>query len=375
MLGMVSLWTDISTEMMYPLIPGFIRSLGGTNLLIGLIEGIAEATAALGKAAFGWLSDRLHHRKLFVMLGYGVSAISKPFMGIAGHWGTVLGLRFAERMGKGLRTPARDALLSESVSQKRRGLGFGFHRAMDSLGAAAGPLLGMLVLYLSGNNTRLVFLVAVIPALIAICLLFFVREVKSLGNKIAEARRTGGLSRAFIWFTVVIVIFTLGNSSNAFLLLRAQDASVTPILIPLLWTIYNLVSALISPLAGALSDRIGRKATILVSFLVYSVIYFLFGLALSAVSVWLLFAGYGLYLGLSKGAFRAFIADLVPAERRATAYGVFETAIGLALLPASLIFGFLWDSFSAAAAFSVGAGLSLLAAVVFLVTQIVMGRE
>jgi len=369
LLGLVSFFTDLSTEMIYFLIPGFIISLGGNKSLVGLIEGIAEATAALGKAAFGWLSDRLRHRKWFVLAGYGVSAISKPFLGLAGHWSEVLALRFAERMGKGLRTPARDALLSQSISKKRRGLGFGFHRAMDSLGAASGPLLGMLIFYLSRENVRLVFLVSVVPALVGFSLIFFVREVRTLKASIVKVKRQGGLSKGFIWFTVAIVIFTLGNSSNAFLILRASDASITKLMIPILWSLYYLVSALTSPLFGALSDRIGRRTVIFISFLVYAVIYFLFGRFASPLAMWLLFAGYGVYLGLSKGVFRAFIADLVPAERRATAYGVFETLIGITLLPASLLFGFLWDTFSARLAFSVGAGLALVAALVFLVTQ------
>lgn len=369
LVSFTSLFTDISTEMMYPLIPGFIRSLGASNVLVGLIEGIAEATAALAKAAFGWLSDRIRHRKLFIFLGYGLSALSKPLMGFAGSWFQVLALRFVERLGKGVRTPARDALIAQSVSKKRRGLGFGFHRAADSIGAATGPLLAMLLLYFSHNNVRLVFYLSIIPALVGLCLVIFIREVKTLSQSVAEARRQGGLNPRFIWFTAVIVIFTLGNSSNAFLLLRAQDSRIALELMPLLWAVYNLVSAITSPLAGWVSDHIGRKQTILASFFVYSGVYFLFGFALSSVSVWFLFAGYGLYLGLSKGVFRAFIADLVPQERRATAYGIFETAIGVALLPASLLFGFLWDSFSAQIAFSVGAALSLIAGVLFLSTQ------
>jgi len=368
-LSFVSLFTDLSTEMIYPLVPGFIRSLGGSNLLVGVIEGIAESTAALGKAVFGWLSDRLRHRKWFVLAGYTVSTISKPFLGIAGNWTQVFALRFAERMGKGLRTPARDALLSQSISKKRRGLGFGFHRAMDNLGAAGGPLLAMLVLYLFKGNVRMVFLLSVIPALIAVFLIFFVREIRILKRTLAEAKRSGPLSSSFKWFAAVIVIFTLDNSSNAFLILRASDASITKLMIPILWSLYYLVSALTSPLFGALSDRIGRRTVIFISFLVYAVIYFLFGRFASPLAMWLLFAGYGVYLGLSKGVFRAFIADMVQPERRATAYGIFETAIGLTLLPASLLFGFLWDTFSARLAFSVGAGLALVAAVVFLLTQ------
>lgn len=369
LVSFASFFTDISTEMMYPLIPGFIRSLGGSNLLVGFIEGVAEGTAALAKAAFGWFSDKVRHRKWFVFTGYALSAISKPFMGIAGRWGAVLGLRFAERLGKGVRTPARDALIAQSVSKKRRGLGFGFHRALDSLGAASGPLLAMLILYFSRNNIRLVFFLAAIPAAVGLCLVFFIKELKTLQGSLAHAKLRGGFSPRFVWFTVTIVIFTLGNSSNAFLLLRAQDSGIRIELIPLLWTVYNLVSAVTSPLAGWVSDHAGRKVTILASFFVYSAIYVLFGFCLNSLSVWFLFAGYGLYLGLSKGVFRAFIADLVPQDRRATAYGIFETALGLALLPASLLFGFLWDSFSARIAFSAGAGLSFAAGILFLSTQ------
>lgn len=370
LLSLVSLFTDLSTEMMYPFIPGFIRSLGGSNFLVGVIEGIAESTAALAKAVFGWLSDRLRHRKLFVLLGYGLSAVSKPFVGVAANWGTVLGLRFAERMGKGLRTPARDALLSQSIDRKRRGLGFGFHRAADNLGAAGGPLLGMLALCIFHNDVRMVFLVSVIPALVGFTLIFFLKEIKTLKQRLFEARQSGPLSRSFKWLAVVIVIFTLGNSSNAFLILRAQDAGIPRQLVPLLWSLYSLVGAVTSPFFGALSDRIGRRSSIFISFLVYAAVYFLFAWFATPLAMWLLFAGYGVYLGFSKGIFRAFIADIIPAQRRAAAYGIFETLIGLTLLPASLLFGFLWDAFSARVAFLAGAGLALSACAVFLLSQI-----
>ncbi len=367
--GMVSLFTDISSEMIYSLIPGFLRSLGATSTLVGLIEGIAEATAALSKSLFGWLSDKLKNRKLFVIIGYTLSAISKPFLFLAGHWSAVLGVRFGDRTGKGLRSPARDALLSQSVSKKRRGLGFGFQRAMDNLGAASGPLLAMLILCLSHNNVRLVFLLSVIPALIGVSFIFFVKEIRALSRTVREARKDGPLDPRFIWFAVAMVVFTLGNSSNAFLLLRAQDSGISLALVPLIWTVYSAVAALSSPIFGHLSDKIGRRWVIMLSFVIYSIVYFLFGNFATPLAMWLLFAAYGIHHGLSDGVFRAFIADLVPAERRATAYGIFETMIGLALFPASLVFGLLWDKVSPQIAFYTGAGLSLLAGVIFIITQ------
>ncbi len=370
LLGFVSFFNDLASQMIYPLIPGFLVSLGANNTLIGIIEGIAESTASLTKAFFGWLSDRLRRRKLFVFLGYTLSAITKPFLAVAGHWGVVLGVKFAERTGKGIRTPARDTLISQSVSKKRRGLGFGFQRAMDRLGAAGGPLLAMLVLYLAKNNVRMVFLLSVIPAAVAVFLIFFVREIKALKTAVAELKKAGALSSRFKWFAAVIVIFTLGNSSNAFLFLRAREVGIDQYWMPLLWSIYAIVGSLASPLFGSLSDRINRRWIIFASFFVYAGIYFMFGRFSSPLAIWLLFAGYGIYYGLSSGIFRAFIADLVPADRRATAYGVFETLMGLMLFPASLIFGLLWDKFSAQMAFSVGAGLALVAAALFLPTQI-----
>jgi MFS family permease len=367
--GMVSLFTDVSSEMIYSLIPGFLRSLGATEVLIGLIEGIAEATASLSKSLFGWLSDRLKNRKLFVFVGYTLSALSKPLLFLAGHWSAVLGVRFADRTGKGLRSPARDALLSQSVTKARRGLGFGFQRAMDNLGAALGPLLAMLILYLSHHNVRLVFLLSLIPALIGVSFIFFVREIRTLSKTVKEARKDGPLDPRFIWFAVAMVVFTLGNSSNAFLLLRAQDSGVSFTFVPLIWTVYSAVAALSSPVFGHLSDKIGRRLVIMLSFVIYSIVYFLFGNFSTPLAMWLLFAAYGMHHGLSDGVYRAFIADLVPQERRATAYGIFETMIGLALFPASLVFGLLWDKLSPQIAFYTGAGLSLLAGVIFIITQ------
>jgi len=282
----------------------------------------------------------------------------------------VLAIRFTDRVGKGLRTPARDALLADSIDPARKGLGFGFHRGMDSLGAAGGPLLAMLVLALSHGNVRLVFLLSVIPAAISVYLIAKVKEVLPEAREVrAHLKGRASLGRPFTLFVLSIVVFTLGNSSNAFLILKAREAGLPAAGIPLIWLTYNVVGALSSPVCGHVSDRVGRRPVILASFLVYAAIYAAFGLTSSLTVVWALFCCYGIYHGLSEGIFRAYVADLVESDRRATAYGLFNTAIGLTLIPASVLFGFLWDKVSSSAAFLVAAALSLAAGLVFLATQ------
>ncbi|KPJ60926.1 MAG: hypothetical protein AMJ46_04335 [Latescibacteria bacterium DG_63] len=369
-LGFVSLFTDLSSQMIYPLIPAFLEGLGATKLLIGLIEGVAEGTASLVRMIAGALSDRLGKRKSFVFVGYSLSTVVRPFLFFANHWLVVFAVRFLDRVGKGIRTPARDALISDSVDPSRKGYGFGFHRGMDRLGAAFGPLLALLVLYLSDGNLRLVFLLSAVPAAVAVSVIGKVREiapVREAAGRLREKRRI--LGRPFVLFVLVIVIFTLGNSSNAFLILKAREVGLSVAGIPLIWLTYNLVCSISSPLLGRFSDRVGRRPVILLSFLVYSAIYAGLGFSSTVPAVWLLFACYGLYYGLSEGIFRAYIADLVESDKRATAYGLFNTAVGITLVPASLIFGALWDVFSSGVAFLTAAGLALVAALVFAVTH------
>jgi MFS family permease len=368
-LGMVSLFTDLSSQMIYPLVPEFLAGMGVAKTIIGLIEGIAESTAALLRTVFGGWSDRVGKRKAFIYLGYGLSAISKPFLYLAHSWPPVLGVRFADRVGKAARTPARDALLSTSVSLRRRGTAFGFHRAMDRVGAVGGPLLALLVLHLFADNenrVRMVFLFSFIPAALALVFVPFARETAEK-IKTAGAAKTSGLkSPAFIVFLVASVVFTLGNASNAFLILKAREAGLAVAMIPLIWVLYNIVCAVSSPIFGALSDRTGRAPVLVASFIYYAVIYLLFGIAGALWAVWALFAAYGVYYGLSNGVFRAYVADLVEPEYRATAYGIFNTGVGLALVPASIIFGAVWDSFGSKWAFFVAAGLSMVGFIIFL---------
>jgi len=378
-LGLVSLFTDLSSQMVYPLVPVFLAGMGVTKTTIGLIEGIAESTASLLRTVFGGLSDKLGKRKLFIYLGYGVSAVSKPFLYLAGSWPTVLGVRFADRVGKAVRTPARDALISTSVSKKKKGMAFGFHRAMDRLGAVGGPLLALLVLHIfrfrdGDSPIRLVFLFSFIPAILALGFVPFARETARRVKKDVD-KPTGLRSPVFLMFLVAAVVFALGNSSNAFLLLKAREVGLSVAMVPLIWIVYNLFCTVSAPIFGILSDVTGRVLIVILSFIYYAILYVLFGMAESLRGVWVLFASYGIYYGLSDGVFRAYIADLVDEEHRATAYGIFNAGIGVALVPASIIFGAVWDSFGSKWAFFVSAGFSMLGFLIFLVSLAFRGRD
>lgn len=372
LLGMVSLFTDLSTQMIYPLIPEFLVSIGARKALIGIIEGIAESTASLFRPVFGRLSDKLRKRKLFIYLGYGLSTVSKPFLFFANTWPTVLFIKFFERMGKASRTPARDALISTSVSTLKKGKAFGFHRAMDRIGAIGGPIIAMLILFFFNNNVRLVFLLSVVPAAVAIFFIKFVRETAPGKDTSANIKQKSSLrNMPFVLFLVSIIIFNLGNSSNAFLILKAREEGLVIFLIPVIWIVYNIFCSLSSPLFGTLSDKVGRKPIIITSFIYYSIIYFLFAISDSLWSVWVLFGAYGIYYGLSDGIFRAYIADLVNCDQRATAYGLFNTGIGLALFPASIIMGIVWDIYGSRWAFIISSLFSLLGFLIFLTSLII----
>ncbi|MGB3479231.1 MAG: MFS transporter [bacterium] len=374
MLGLVSLFTDLSSQMVYPLVPEFLISIGANKAIIGMIEGIAESTASLFRIIFGRLSDKLRKRKLFIVLGYGLSALSKPFLYLANVWTIVLGIRFSDRMGKAIRTPARDALISTSVDPSEKGKAFGLHRAMDRIGAIGGPLLAILVLSLFNNNVRLVFLLSIIPGVMALFFVKFVKETTIEPESVSAGHKHSLRNAPFIIFLISNIVFTLGNSSNAFLILRAREAGLTILMIPVIWIVYNIFCTVSSPVFGSWSDKIGRKPIIIFSFLFYSVVYFFFGITNNLWAIWVLFGAYGIYYGLSAGVFRAYIADLVEPENRATAYGLFNTGIGIALFPASLIMGALWDRFGSKWAFLVSAGFSLLGFTIFMVSLLLHRR-
>ncbi len=372
-LGLVSFLTDVSSEMVFTILPLFLANvLGVGTAIIGLIEGIAESTATLVKIFSGWLSDRLGRRKALAALGYGLSTIAKPFLYFASAWAPVLAIRFSDRLGKGIRTAPRDALIADSTSAKDMGKSFGFHRALDTLGAVLGLggaaavvfLMQRGALDLTESTFRTIVLIGVIPAVLAVVIiLFLVKEVKAMPRpKPAGSTAAGRFDTRFKVFLAIMILFTLGNSSDAFLVLRAQDLGSSVFQILLLFVLLNMVYAATSLPAGVLSDRLGRKRVIALGWAVYALSYLGFALASAWWQVWLLFAIYGLYHGAFDGVARAFVADMVAVERRGTAYGLFHTAVGITVFPASLLAGFLWQLIGPPAPFFLGAALAGLAA-------------
>jgi MFS family permease len=366
-LAAVSFLTDVSSEMIYPLLPVFLTAVLGANAsFIGAIEGAAESTASLLKLASGWWSDRVRKRKPLVVLGYGIATFMRPLVAIARSATQVLLIRVADRVGKGIRNAPRDALLAESVDPRIRGKAFGFHRAADHAGGVVGPLIAFAVLTWHIAEIRTVFWLAAIPGVLSfIVLVVFVREIPRPADKPAGSGPdlTLPLGARFWRVMLVIFVFTLGNSTDAFLLLRASQLGVPIALAPVLWAALHVVKSLSSTPGGALSDRIGRRPTLIAGWLLYAAVYFGFARAGSAWQAWALFGVYGLFFGLTEGTERALIADLVIPERRGTAFGWYNLAIGLGALPASLLFGYVWDHAGAPVAFAMGASLALAAAI------------
>jgi MFS family permease len=366
-LGAVSLLTDLSSEMIYPLLPVFLSTvLGAGPLAIGAIEGAAESVAALLKLASGWWSDRLPRRKPLVVVGYGIASIVRPLIGLAQGVGQVLAIRLADRAGKGIRGAPRDALIADAVDPSQRGRAYGFHRAADHAGAVAGPLLAFALLSWFYLPLRTVFLLAAIPAAAAMLTLIFGvkesrREAAAAGKGPNLARQ--GLDRRFWRYLGVLLLFTLGNSTDALLILRANELGVSAALVPILWAVLHVVKSLSSTPGGVLSDRLGRRPLIIGGWMVYAAVYLGFAFASATWHAWALFIVYGLYFGMTEGVEKALVADLVPANVRGAAFGWYNLTIGLAALPASLIFGGLWQAYGARVAFVTGAALSLVAAV------------
>jgi len=364
-LGLVSFFADVASEMLYPLTPLFLSSvLGAPASVIGLIEGVAEATASLLKVVAGQWSDRSGRRRPFLLFGYALSALSKPLLALAAGWPMVMGARIADRFGKGMRSFPRDALLADSVAPEMRGRAFGWHRAMDTMGAVVGPLLALLLISITNDNLRLIFILAVIPGLLGAILVLFVKEKRRAPSP-AQAPRAvwASLPRPFRLYLLAWGIFALANSSDVFLILRAQSIGFSPTLVVLTYALYNLTYAGASPFLGHLSDRMGRKWVLVGGLLVFAAVYLGFAFMAFSWEVWLLFAVYGLYIAATDGVGKALAVDLVPAEIRGGALGLLGTVSSLATLVASTLAGFLWSAVGPWATFVYGAAGALVCSV------------
>jgi MFS family permease len=378
-IGFVSLLNDASSEIIYPLLPIFLASvLGASASAIGVIEGAAESISSLLKLFAGYFSDRLGKRKALVVAGYGLANFARPFLAFAGNWYQVLAIRLTDRVGKGIRTAPRDAMIADTVATEHRGLAFGFHRAMDHTGAVIGPLLGYLLVFWfaanrsapSSHDFTRIFLWASVPGLAAVLVGGFLLKETQIKLSPSEPNRPTLSWRSFDGnfkkFLIVIALFTLSNSSDAFLLLRAQDAGVSVVMIPLLWAALHGSKVLSSLLGGDLSDRVGRKSLIIAGWLLYAGVYAGFAFVSNTAVVWVLFLVYGIYFGLTEGVEKALVADLVRPEQRGTAYGLYNLAFSITVFPASILMGQIWDWKGPATAFLVSAVLGASAAVLLL---------
>ncbi|HEX3102504.1 MAG TPA: MFS transporter [Pyrinomonadaceae bacterium] len=374
-LSFVSLLNDTSSEIIYPILPTFLAlSLGASPFAIGLIEGFAESIASILKLFSGYVSDRFGTRKLPVFLGYSLAAVTRPLLAYISSWPQVLVVRMTDRVGKGIRGAPRDALIADSVPYKERGFAFGFNRAADNLGAVFGPIAAFALLSIFAANTQnptireyqQVFLFASVPVIFGLLVIvFFVKDDK---KKHADAEIKAplkftlrGFDGNFKRFLLVIALFTLSNSTDAFLLLRAGQAGITPVILPLLWMTLSISKVVFSLIGGDLSDRVGRKVLIAMGWLVYAAVYVGFAFASEPWHAWVLFIIYGSYFGLTEGVEKAFVADMVPEDKRGTAYGLYNLAFGITVFPASLLFGLAWNQFGAATAFLASGCVSLLA--------------
>lgn len=374
MLALVSLLTDASSEIIAPLLPVFlVGTLGASVQMVGLIEGAAEAVAALLKVASGWWSDRVGRHKPFIVAGYGLAALVRPLMALTTSGAQVLAIRLTDRVGKGIRGAPRDALLASSTAPAFRGRAFGFHRAADHAGAVIGPLIAFIGLQWAGLSLRQLFWIAAVPGAAAVLVaLVGVREQGRPEARLPAAAPTpaesngstsGSLPRAFWQMLAPMGLFTLGNSTDAFLLLRAHQLGVATALLPLLWGVLHVVKSASSIPGGALSDRVGRVPLIVGGWITYALVYVGFAMATHVWQAWALFAVYGVVFGLTEGTEKALVADLVPAVQRGRAFGWYQGGLGLMALPASLLFGAIWAGYGPSWAFGGGALLALAASI------------
>jgi MFS family permease len=361
-LSLVSLLNDAASEMIYPLLPLFlVGTLGASTTMLGAIEGAAESASSLLKLASGWLSDRMRRRKPLILWGYAIATFARPLVGLASTAGQVLAIRFSDRVGKGMRSAPRDALLAGSVPPTHRGRAFGLHRAADHTGAVIGPLIASALLLVI-IDLRIIFALAVVPGLIA--LVVIVTRVREYGPAPVDAtapqleQAASSLRRPFVLFLMSVFVFTLGNATDAFLLLRAADLGVPVAAVPLLWAAHHVSKVVWSVPGGALADRFGARRAIIAGWCAYAATYAGFAVATTPLHVWSLFLLYGLFYGLTEGPEKALVAGLAQAGTRGGAFGAYHFVVGIGALPASILFGALWHRYGAPTAFLTGAGLA-----------------
>ncbi|MBI4973745.1 MFS transporter [Candidatus Roizmanbacteria bacterium] len=366
-LSLVSLFNDIASEMIYPIVPIFLTAvLGAPVTVVGLIEGLAEATASFMKFLAGYWSDRVHKRKVFVVVGYGLGAISKILIALATLWPFVLFARFIDRLGKGIRTSARDALLLQNTTKDNKGFIFGFHRATDSLGAVIGPLLALLLMHYLNENMRLTFVIAFIPALIGVVLLvLFVKEKANPpaveGKKSIIRISWKEINPSLKLFFVISMIFAIGNSSDAFLILRSKQLGLTTTLVVLIYVLYNIVQTLFATPGGQLADKIGARKVFAIGLAVFAFVYFAFGFINNPVWIWILFPIYGIYIAFTDGVSKAYISEFITERESGTYFGIYQTGTAICQFLASFIAGVLWTKVGPSIAFWYGGGMATLA--------------
>lgn len=382
LLGWVSLATDAASEAIYPLLPFFLTSvLGAGPVSLGIVEGAAEAANSLLKIIAGRMADRAPAKRPLVFFGYAISSAARPLIALANTWTQVFVIRVLDRVGKGIRSAPRDAMLAVAATPSTRGKVFGFHQGMDNLGAVVGPALASLFLVFSPGQYRTLFALTIVPGAIAVGLILLVpEEVDRQAPRVAgrhpaaasasvrrESPGVEPLPRRFHLFMTVLAVFMLGNSSDAFLLLRLTEAAGSPRFVPLMWAGLHVVKTIVSMIGGSWSDRIGRRAVIGCGWIVYAIVYGGFAASRSLPSLLAWFFVYGFYFGFAEGTEKALVADLAPPSRRGTAFGIYNAVVGLGSLAASIVFGVIWRAFGAAAAFGVGAALALVATMLLFV--------
>ncbi|MDD2243935.1 MAG: MFS transporter [Dysgonamonadaceae bacterium] len=374
--GLNSFFTDTSTKMIYSVMPLFLMSIGASKTQISLIEGIAESTASIMKALSGFWSDKIGKNKPFMIIGYATTALITPLYAFVINPIQVLVLRFIERLGKGVRTAPRDSLISASIKKNETGKSFGFHKMMDNSGAILGPLLASSILFFRPGDFKTIFILAAIPAIIGVFIIIFLIKEKKKQEKVTRSKVAfKHLPKNYYIFLFIIGVFTLGNSTDSLMLIRLSETGINESFVPLIYMIFNTVSVLLAVQIGKLSDKIGRVKLIILGFLIYSFVYLMFG-AFNNITVFILmFVLYGVYSALTDTCQKALVSDLVNKEMKGTGFGLYHAVLGIMLLPASAIGGYLYDNVSPSATFYFGSSLSLIAAIMMILFMVKLKND